>query len=193
MQQKKTTEEMWKKAFPEFAVKQTLNEFKLQRGDEIVVSQIQTQLLPRCIYDILKSSCIHAFLQKRKFLKEDDFVYAKNKTIFPLHNPPAEATGPILDQKNTFHLCEEMLQLVNKYIEKWGQESDPEFECKIKLSQSQIVILHNLLESCIRGFLYRLSKQSKSCIINNKHFDATMSLIMGDWSMSLNDDIFNPF
>lgn len=184
---------MWKKAFPEFAVKQTLNEFKLQRGDEIIVSQIQTQLLPRCLYDILKSSCIHAHLQKRKFLKEDDFAHAKRMTIFPLQNPPAEATGPILEQKNTFILCEEMLQLVNKYIEKWGQEGDPLFECKVKLSQSQIVILHHLLESCIRGFLYRLSKQSKSSIVNHKHFDATMSFIMGDWSMSLNDDIFNPF
>lgn len=184
---------MWKKAFPEFAVKQTLNEFKLQRGDEIVVSQIQTQLLPRCMFDILKSSCIHAHLHKRKFLKEDDFMHAKRMIIFPLHNPPAEASGPILDQKNTFHLCEEMMQLINKYIEKWGQESDPEFEFKMKLSQSQIVILHNLLESSIRGFIHRLSKQSKSLIVNHKHFDSTMSFIMGDWSMSLNDDIFQPF
>lgn len=184
---------MWKKAFPEFAVKMVLNEYKLERGDEIIVSQIQTQLLPRCIFDILKSSCIHANLQKRKFIKEEDLMHAKRMTIFPLSNPPPEATGPILDQKNTFILCEEMMDLINKYIEKWGQESDSGFQSTIKVSQSQIVILHNLLESCIRGFFYRLSRQSKSSNVNQKHFDATMCLIMGDWSMSLNDDIFHPF
>ena len=167
----------WKVAFPEYAVKQAFHEMDIDRGDEHIITAMQSDLLPRTINCVLKGAIIHCIANKRKFMNEKDIEIGRSTTIFPAKDPP-ESAGQILDIKEFPKLIEDHTKLCCKIINKnIGSE-----ECEIKISNETLIILQNLVESNIRGFVHKLAEYVKNSPANLKNFETVMGKVLGDSS-----------
>lgn len=173
-----------RKSFPDTSVKQALQECDLHRGDEIIISLIQTSLLPRCMYDIYKSAAIHAIMQQRKFINEKDLQYARIVTIFRSKHA-IRNEGILLEHRHFIHQMSSVRDLLQKYINK----------CMIgknipKMSEQTSHLYQEIVEECVRHFLRLLKDRSRTSQITYHHFNSCMSLVMGDWSMMMCQETF---
>jgi histone H3/H4 len=179
---------MWKKVFPEFAVKQAMQEFGLHRGDEVLVSRIQTELLPRCLLDIVKSSSLVAILAKRKFINLSDMEYAKRMSIFMFKDCPSDA-GALLEHRYLCNMTSETSALLQKYMVRCF----PALTEFPRFSDSMMHKLQDILEGFLRGFFVNMQQQHyKSTQINSRHFDSTISTVLGDWSLLTSQENYAP-
>ena len=167
---------MWKDVFPEYAVKQAFHEFNLERGDEQIVLSMQSDLVSRCLYSILKSALIHCLHNKRKFIQEVDIQVGLSLSIFPTHVAPSNC-GSLLNSNIFPNIVNEHVLLCKHHISK---NCNIQLEPEYKLSQDTYVKLQLLVESCIRGFVHLLIKQTNRQPANFRHFEIVMSKILGD-------------
>ena len=180
---------MWKEVFPEYAVKQAFHEYNLERGDEQIIICMQSDLVTRCLYSILKSALIHCIHNKRKFIQEIDVNVGKSLNIFPTENPPPDS-GSLLSSHAFPQIVNEHLLLCKQHIAK---NCDIQLEPEYKLSQETYYKLQLLIESCIRGFVKMLSKHTQNSPANFRHFEIVMSKLLGDPSY-LNYELgYSPF
>lgn len=164
----------WKNVFPEYAVKQAFHEGKVERSDEHIISAMQSDLVTRCLFGILKPAIIHCVNSKRKFINDKDIDIGKSLSIFPSKDKPENA-GFLLDSMEFQVIVKDHIQLCCNQISK--QCSDIQLETEYKLSAESMVKLQNEVESCIRGFVGELGNQ-----VSFRQFEMTMGKILGDSS-----------
>lgn len=178
---------MWKRAFPEYAVKQAFHEINLERGDEHVITAMQSDLLTRCLFSILKGAMIHCIHKKRKYINEVDIAVGKSLCIFPFRDPPKNS-GALIDPNEFVDLVQEHIELCASHIKKYTElEVDKEY----KISHETLTKLQSDIESSIRGFVYKLSIQSNGNV-NFRQFEILMSNILGDPSYMHMDHNYVP-
>lgn len=169
---------MWKTVFPEYAVKQAFHEVDLQRGDEYIITAMQSDLLSRCLFSILKSALIHCVFKKRKFINERDIEIGKALCIFPSKKAP-QGAGNLLDPNEFYHIVLEHIELCVSHISK--NMTDATLEKEYKISQDTIMKLQSGIEACIRGFVHKLAISSQG-VVSFRQFEAVMGQTLGDSS-----------
>jgi histone H3/H4 len=167
---------IWKDVFPEYAVKQAFHEENLERSDEHIITAMQSDLLSRCLYSILKNALVHCTHKKRKFVSTEDIEIGKQLCIFPSKIKPAEA-GSLLDSAYFQHIVHDHINLFTQQFLK--QCSDVQIN-EYKLSAESYKKLQEEVEGCIRGFVNEMRNRSLNGTISFKQFESTMSKIIGD-------------
>lgn len=175
----------WKNVFPEYAVKQAFHESKVERSDEHVISVMQSDLITRCLFGILKPAIIHCINSKRKFINEKDVEVGKKLTIFPSKEKP-EGAGLLLNSCEFSDIVKEHIMLCTNQIMK--QCAEITLESEYKLSSDTMSKLQNEVESCIRGFVHELGSTASF-----RQFEITMGKILGDPTYVYYDQGYVPY
>ena len=170
---------MWKSVFPEYAVKQSFHEADLQRSDEYIITAMQSDLLTRCLFSILKSALIHCVFKKRKFINERDIEIGKALCIFPSKSAP-QGAGNLLDPNEFYHIVLEHIELCVSHISR--NMTDVVLEKEYKISQDTIMKLQSGIEACIRGFVQKLANSSQGGVVSFRQFEIVMGQVLGDSS-----------
>lgn len=164
----------WKCVFPEYAVKQAFHEGHVERNDEHIISAMQSDLVTRCLFSILKPALIHCVNNKRKFINERDIDVGKSLSIFPTKPKPDNA-GALLNSPEFTNIVKDHILLCCNQITK--QCPDIVLEKEYKLSSDSLNKLQSEVESCIRGFVGELGNN-----VSFRQFETTMGKILGDSS-----------
>ena len=180
---------MWKSVFPDYAVKQSFHEFDLDRGDEHIVTAMQTDLLTRILVNVLKGALIHCIVKKRKYINEQDLEVGRSLSIFQSQDAPENA-GHLLDSSVFQSVVQEHIELCRNHISKYIEDSP--LEQQYKISADCLVKLQNYVESMIRGFVYKLSLSSANNVVTYKLFENMMATTLGDPSYLTHDHGFTP-
>jgi len=175
--------------FPEYAVKQAFHEFNLDRGDEHIVTAMQTDLLTRIILNITKSSLIHCIIKKRKYINDQDLEVGKSLSFFQSQDAPQDA-GHLLDSSIFHNIVQEHIELCRSHISKYME--DHTLEKQYKISAECLAKLQSYTESMIRGFVYKLSLSAGNGIVTYKLFESVMASTLGDPSYLTHDSGFTP-
>jgi hypothetical protein len=178
---------MWKDVFPEYAVKQSLHEVDLQRSDEYILTAMQSDLLTRCLFNVLKSALLHCISKKRKYINERDIEVGQCLCIFPFKPAPPGA-GNLLDPNEFYSIVLEHIELCVNHISK---NIDIVCEKGYKISQDSIMKLQMQVEGCIRGFVQKLSNSSQGSV-SFRQFEMVMGSVLGDTSYTLCDNGYIP-
>ncbi len=182
---------MWKEVFPEYAVKQSFREQNLERNDEMIVTAMQSDLVTRCLFSLLKPAMIHCMNKKRKYINEKDIEIGKCLSIFPSQDPPENA-GHLIDSYEFIKIANEHISLCGNYINENMKIQKENY----KISQDTMIKLQNEIEANIRGFVNKLSFYSKNNgnnAVNYKQFEQVMSIIYGDESYTTSHHDYIPF
>jgi len=179
---------MWKNVFPEYAVKQAFHEYDLDRGDEHIVTAMQTDLLTRILFNIIKGSLIHCVIKKRKYINEQDLEVGKSISLFQTQDAPKNA-GHLLDSSVFYKVVNEHIELCKNHISKYID--DYTLEQQYKISAECLTKLQTFVESMIRGFVYKLSLSANG-VVNYKLFENVMANTFGDPSYLTHDNGFTP-
>lgn len=181
---------MWKNVFPEYAVKQALREAELERGDEHIITAMQSDLLTRSVLSVLKPAIIHCIHNKRKYINNADIDVGKSLSLFPSSPPPA-VCGSLLDANEFYKVVQEHIVLCMTHIEKNVDMKEFNIETEYKISQETLTRLQNEIEGCIRGFIQRLAIMNTNP--NFRQFEQVMSNVLGDSSYVTSDHTYSPF
>lgn len=164
--------------FPEYAVKQAFRENKRDRDDDMVIISIQSDLLSRCIVQLIKGAIVSCVLNKRKYINERDVIYSLNTTHYPRSNIRSKDQGYILDTRHFGRFCVNHIKLIVDSLKRQHVLKDNE---DIKVSAEIIVILQENTERMIRGFMEEFCKANSSCV-GYRQFDVFMNEIIGEHS-----------
>lgn len=176
-----------KEAFPDHAVKQTLREFGLERGDDLIVPQMQNELLPRALFGVVKGAVVNAIRCGRKFVREEDVAMARRLAPLPVKAPP-EGAGAILDSKPFGQLMEEQIRVWLLLVEKYsGIEVSP-----LRVSSDVADLMQRYTEGAVRHFTHSMQLRAASARVNVRHFDSCMKDFLRDESYLENMDGFHP-
>lgn len=178
---------MWKNVFPEYAVKQALHESDIERGDEHIITAMQSELLSRILISILKGAIINCINCKRKYINEKDIEIGKSFCIFPSKSPPSNA-GSLIDSNEFGNLVDDHIHLCIFHVEK---NMDIQLEKEYRISQESLNVLQKECESCIRGFVNKLKYHTS--VVNFRQFEVLMGNIYGDSSYATFEHGYSPY
>lgn len=177
---------MWREVFPEYAVKQALHEVHLERGDEHIITAMQSDLVTRCTVSLLKGALLHCTHKKRKFISEIDIDKGRVLSVFRYKSPPSSA-GPLLDGRVFTQFVTEHIKLVVNHIEKGAGDA---VEREYKISQETLAKLQSGVEGGIRGFVDEL-KQISEGVVGFRQFEVAMGNVLQDPTYVSHDQIFS--
>lgn len=162
-----------KLVFPEYAVKQAFHEANLDRGDEHVITAMQSDLVTRCLFQIVKGALIHCVHNKRKFISERDIEIGKAMCVFPFKEAPPNA-GALLDGNEFVNMVNQHIQMCVTHMQKHIDLKQEQY----KISSETLTKLQTEVEACIRGFVHKLAMSSDS--VTFKQFENMMATVLGD-------------
>lgn len=178
---------MWNKVFPDYAVKQCFHEQDVDRGDENIIVSMQSDLVSRILFSILKGALINCINKKRKFINERDIEIGVALCIFPFEKGPFDA-GNLLDIKEFPDFVNQHIKLCFSSFDKLL--TDDRQDLTFRVSQDTVTKLQRETEGCIRGFVKKMAMTAGGNVINYRHFDTAMSHTLADPSYMQLDQSF---
>lgn len=171
--------------FPDFAVKQAFRELKRERDDDMIIVSLQSDLLTRCLMQILKGAVCSCIIHKRKFLNERDLVYSLNTTHFPRSAVKSRDKGYLLDTCHFGQFCSKHIDVLIGNMRRDNILGNEE----IKVSADLLVLLQENTERLLRGFMEEFANANRR--LGYREFDAFMNQLLGDQISSQEE--FLPF
>ena len=177
---------MQAEVFPDFAVKQAFRELKKERDDDMVIGSIQSDLVTRCVVQLLKGAIVSCIIHKRKYINERDVLYALNTTHYPRSNIRSKDQGYLLDTRHFGTFCTKHIDIL---VEILKRQHMVEAE-QIKVSSDILVILQENTERLLRGFMEQFSNSHSNCL-GYRQFDNFMNEIVGEKTST--HEVFSAF
>lgn len=161
--------------FPDFAVKQAMREVEMEREDDALISSVQSDLLTRCIYAILKGAVVSCAHNRRRYINERDIEYALCTTVYPMSPVRSSQVGYLLDTRQLGIACQLHLSLVSEMMTRCGIDVG-----EVKVSSETLLLVQEAVEKLIRGFFVEFKKEWAGNTYGYRLFDQTMCRLSGD-------------
>ena len=165
--------------FPDFAVKQAFEEVGIERDDDIVISAIQTDLVSRSMIIVLKGAIVSCVMAKRKYMNQQDIVYALNSCVIPVSKRESSNLGYLLDTRQFGNMCSTHIDFIWSTMARQGVELP---EASVKISNENLVHLQQTVEAVIRGFMELFSRRGQ--VYGYRLFEQCLCEVFGESTAS---------
>lgn len=165
----------WKKACSENCIRGICSECNVDIGDENVCNIIQSDLLSRIIWSLIRGSISSAVLNRRKIISDRDLSFGSSCSYFPSSKC-----------EKKYMIIAPFTQIVNDhlnfYLSMLEKVYNIPIEVRPRFSGESLLKLQSEVENRLKGFIIFVKSSTLSNKIMIKHVEIATARIFGDES-----------